>query len=130
MKRILAIFFALLYTTLTSGVAVNVHYCMGKLAGIEWQETPDGFCQKCKKPAKGMDCCKNEFKFCKVTESHQAAKTLQPNFSLYQADLQLPVRELPTPVIAVTDAPIGGYPHDPPDISDTPIFLKNCTFLI
>ncbi|MFY0254840.1 HYC_CC_PP family protein [Chitinophaga sp. 30R24] len=129
MKRFFAILFAVLYITLTSGVAVNVHYCMGKLASVEWQDTPADHCQKCGKPAKGMDCCKDEFKFCKVTESHQAAKVLQQGFNP-GVDLQLPVRILNIPAAFTQQLIAGVYPHDPPEPATTPIFLKNCIFRI
>lgn len=129
MKRFFAILFAVLYITLTSGFAVNVHYCMGKLASVELQEAPADHCGKCGKPAKGMDCCKDEFKFCKVTETHQAAKALQQDFSPV-TDMRLPVRILPAPALPAAGSMMGSRPHDPPDIPSSPIFLRNCTFLI
>jgi len=76
-----------------------------------------------------MDCCKDEFKFCKVTESHQAAKALQPDFSM-SIDMQLPVRILAVAALPVSKILAGDYHHDPPDLTGTPIFLQNCTFLI
>ena len=129
MKQFFAILFATLYITLTSGFAVNVHYCMGKLASVDLQEGPADHCGKCGKPAKGMDCCKDEFKFCKVTETHQAAKALQPGFGP-STDMQLPVRILPASALPVQEMLNAGRPHDPPDIPSAPIFLRNCTFLV
>ncbi|WP_143305212.1 HYC_CC_PP family protein [Chitinophaga vietnamensis] len=129
MKRFFVILFAMLYVALTSGFTVNVHYCMGKLASVELHGTPEDICKRCGKPVKGMDCCKNEFKFCKVTETHQAAKALQQDFSTDIA-LQLPVKILQAPVLPQPQTLIGGYHHDPPDIPHPPIFLQNCTFLI
>ena len=129
MKRSIAILLAMLYITLTSGVAVNVHYCMGKLASVEWQEGPSDMCHKCGKPVNGMDCCKDEFKFCKVTESHQAPQGLQQELPT-ATDMQLPVRILTVPSLSALEITITGNPHDPPDILSAPLFLKNCTFLI
>lgn len=129
MKQFFAILFATLYITLTSGFAVNVHYCMGKLASVDLREAPANHCGKCGKPAKGMDCCKDEFKFCKVTETHQAAKALQADLDPV-TDMQLPVRILPASVLPVQEMFTAGYPHHPPDIPSAPIFLRNCTFLI
>lgn len=129
MKRFFAILFAVLYTTLTSGFAINVHYCMGKLAGIDWHQAPADKCQQCGKPSKGMDCCKNEFKFCKVTESHQAAKALQQDFSM-KIDMQLPVRILSVPALPVSKILTGRDHPDPPNLATTAIFIRNCTFLI
>ncbi|MBC9913963.1 HYC_CC_PP family protein [Chitinophaga varians] len=131
MKRFFAIFFAVLYTLLTSGFTVNVHYCMGKLASVKLQNVPDeDQCKRCGRPVKSMDCCKNEVKFCKVTTSHQAAKALQQDAPV-TIDLQLPVKILHTPSLSSLQLPPGGYPHEPPDIgATTPVFLRNCVFLI
>ncbi|RFS24802.1 hypothetical protein DVR12_06300 [Chitinophaga silvatica] len=128
MKRFFAILLASLYITLTGGVAVNVHYCMGKLAAVDLQSKPVDLCNKCKKPAKGMDCCKDEVKFCKLTSSHQAAKVAQQVFSA-PIDLQLPVKILPVPsiqsLVALSDAQ-----HAPPDIGASSLIIRNCTFRI
>ncbi|RBL92335.1 HYC_CC_PP family protein [Chitinophaga flava] len=131
MKRFLAIFFAVLYTLLTSGFTVNVHYCMGKLASVKLQSDSDkDQCKRCGRPVKSMDCCKNEVKFCKVTTSHEAAKALQQDAPVTM-DLQLPVRILQAPALSVTDIRLTGYPHDPPGPNlHTPVFLRNCSFLI
>ncbi|HVI45656.1 MAG TPA: hypothetical protein VM802_12335 [Chitinophaga sp.] len=129
MKRFLAIFFAMLYTLLTSGFSVNMHYCMGKLASVKLQSAPADMCGKCGKPTKGMDCCKNEFRFCKVTETHQAAKALQTDFQL-STDLTLPVKVLSAPSLSSRTIPAFRYLHDPPEPPSNPIFLQNCTFLI
>ncbi|MDQ0108304.1 hypothetical protein J2T02_003432 [Chitinophaga terrae (ex Kim and Jung 2007)] len=129
MKRFFAILLATLYITLTGGIAVNVHYCMGKLAGVDLKGTPADVCNKCKKPAKGMDCCKDEVKFCKLTESHQAAKATQQNFAPL-IDLQLPVKILPTPSFRVLASCFDHAHHDPPDNNAAPLFVRNCTFLI
>ncbi|WP_160711874.1 HYC_CC_PP family protein [Chitinophaga solisilvae] len=129
MKRFFAILFAVMYTLLTSGFTVNVHYCMGKLASVKLHSAPEDMCGKCGKPVKGKECCKNEIKFCKVTETHQAAKAIQQSFTVV-ADMQLPVITLSTPALSAQKILVGGYPHDPPEPLNTPIFLRNCTFLI
>ena len=128
MKRFFAILLVTLYVTLTSGVAVNVHYCMGKLAGVDLHDSPADVCNKCKKPAKGMDCCKDEVKFCKLTESHQGAKVAQQH-DIAAIDLQLPVIVLSAPALT-SQATLNSAPHDPPDEDSTPLFLRNCIFRI
>lgn len=129
MKKFFAILFAALYITLTSGFAVNVHYCMGKLASVELQSAPADYCGKCKKPVKNMDCCKDEFKFCKVTESHHGAPAVMQDFTSV-ADMQLPVRVLPQPVMISLHPVLQAVPHGPPDEQVVPLFLQHCIFLI
>lgn len=130
MKRITAIFIAILYVALTSGFTVNVHYCMGRLASIGLQSVPDNKCNKCGKSGKSGHCCKDEFKYCKVTETHQHAKVLQHTASS-AIDLQLPVKTIMAvpgiPAIAI----LSLYDHhDPPDPGEVPLFLRHCIFLI
>lgn len=105
---------------------------MGKLASVKLQNLPDeDQCKRCGRPVKSMDCCKNEVKFCKVTTSHQAAKALQQQDAPVMVDLRLPVKILPTPSLSALQLHQTSYPHDPPDIgADTPVFLRNCVFLI
>lgn len=129
MKKFAVILIAVLYTAITSGFTVNLHYCMGKLASIDMLQTPSDACNKCGKTDKGSDCCKNELKYCKGTEVHQAAKTLHQDAPL-AIDLQLPVNILPVPAVSFTPAFAAYDHHAPPDGETIPLFLRNCTFLI
>lgn len=129
MKKFAVILIAVLYTAITSGFTVNLHYCMGKLASIDMLQTPSDACNKCGKTDKGSDCCKNELKYCKVTEVHQAAKTLHQDAPL-AIDLQLLVNILPVPAVSFTPAFAAFDHHAPPDGETIPLFLRNCTFLI
>lgn len=59
---------------------VNIHYCMGRLASVEYGIGEQDECNKCgMKERKG--CCHTESTFLKIQDDHQVAKTLKvPDF--------------------------------------------------
>jgi hypothetical protein len=69
MKKITVAILAILYLTVSSGVAMSIHYCMGKVASVELGHTSDK-CSKCGMEVTG-GCCKNEFKMVKLSDSHK-----------------------------------------------------------
>jgi len=55
------------------GVALNMHFCGGRLADISFTETVKcGKCKKAEKKGKDSDCCKNTSVEAKVKDSHTA----------------------------------------------------------
>ncbi len=128
MKKFLTICIALLYTLITSGFSVNVHYCMGELASVDLHDSHDDGCNKCGMPTKG-DCCKDEAHFVKYDDSHQAAKAgiglpapCPAVTGLIQPEWQASVTA--TPVFSVW-APINA-----PPLSGIPLYKQFCLFLI
>ncbi len=69
MKKFLVILLAPIYLATTSGVAVYMHYCMGKVDSVNLFKSDR--CTKC-----GMkttkNCCTDELKVIKLKDSHQA----------------------------------------------------------
>lgn len=129
MKKFTVILIAILYTAVTSGFTVNVHYCMGKLATVKLQSHADHACNKCGKPGKSGNCCKDEFKYCKFEASHQAVKVIQ-SVAPEVMDLSLPVIIVPVPPVQVITTFSAYYHHAPPGISDIPLYIQHCTYLI
>lgn len=64
---------AFLYLTITSGVVVNWHYCMGDLSSVEIGARNTSYCEKCGMADK-KGCCETEYKLFKVQDAHQLAK--------------------------------------------------------
>jgi hypothetical protein len=59
-KKTLASILAIIYLGVSSGVAMTIHYCMGKVSSIDLFHHSDK-CGKCgMKTSSG--CCKDEFK--------------------------------------------------------------------
>jgi hypothetical protein len=129
MKRSITILLAFLYITLTGGFSVNVHYCMGKLASVDFKSHADDACNKCGKSGKKNKCCRDEARFCKVDiSSHVVAKVHQTSEPAVK-DLSLPVVILPVPELTV---PLftAYYHHGPPDDEPIPLYIQHCTYLI
>lgn len=55
----------------TSGMAMEVHYCMGKRVGIDFFAHHNDKCGKCGMKEKG-GCCKDEQKFYKLSQDHSS----------------------------------------------------------
>ena len=69
MKKITVAILAVIYLTVSSGVAMTVHYCMGKIASVDLMHAGDK-CGKCGMKTTG-GCCKDEFKIVKLNDSHK-----------------------------------------------------------
>lgn len=74
MKKLFTIFLALTYLAISSGIVVNMHYCMGKLANVTYNTQSDSHCGIC-----GMDdsgCCHDDVKVVKLEDNHKSASTI------------------------------------------------------
>ena len=69
MKKILIAILALVYLTVSSGFAMTIHYCMGKVSSVDLMHNTDK-CGKCGMKTSG-GCCKDEFKIFKLNDSHK-----------------------------------------------------------
>lgn len=75
-KKITIVILAILYITTSSGVIVNMHYCMGKLVALDFLHHKDQHCFGCgMEETNNKDCCKQEKKILK-TEKDQKTTIL------------------------------------------------------
>ncbi|MBL0183573.1 MAG: hypothetical protein IPP96_15290 [Chitinophagaceae bacterium] len=126
MKKVYTGILAILYLAVSSGVAMEIHYCMGKKAGMEFYGSSSDKCGKCGMTDKETGCCHDEFKFCKISDSHYSASNdiqLTPGdfiianaYSRFQ--WQVPVGD---ELASVND-------HSPPDHAGPSALLLNCVF--
>jgi hypothetical protein len=100
MKKITVAILAFLYLAVSSGVAMEIHYCMGKKAGMDLYGAGNDKCHKCgMKEKKG--CCSDENKFYKLNDSHKNVSNdlnfeipvavitnIYPSFNFLLSDLQ------------------------------------------
>lgn len=125
----LTICFAVLYTLITSGFTVNLHYCMGELASVDLHDSHDESCGKCGMPVKG-DCCNDESRLLKVDDSQLAAKAF--------AGLTQSITAVPVSLQPIWLQPAAVFPalhawaplHAPPLIPAVSLFTSHCAFLI
>ncbi len=69
MKKFFLAILAIIYFGVSSGVAMNIHYCMGRIASVDLMHHSDK-CGKCGMKKSG-GCCKDEFKIFKINDSHK-----------------------------------------------------------
>ena len=127
MKKAFIAILAVLYLAVASGVEMNIHYCMGEIASVEYGKSEKGLCGKCGMESK-KGCCEDETTFLKIQDSHQSSQLSWA--------FQVPVAELAvSPVLhssfvynsrSIITQPANG----PPPGSHLPVYIKNCVFRI
>jgi hypothetical protein len=69
--------------SVTTGVAMDIHFCMGKNAGVDFYASDNGVCGKCGMIEKKSGCCSDEFQFYKLNTAHKAvSNTFSIDFSI------------------------------------------------
>jgi hypothetical protein len=72
MLKFVGILVAMMYMTVTSGVVINIHYCMGEVATVELGHNSQDSCSQC-----GMDnsgCCHDDVQVVKLCADQLSAK--------------------------------------------------------
>ena len=127
-KRSGAILLTLLYITTGIGFALNLHYC-GKIITAVKIDVPAKTCADNQMPRK-MKCCHNQQLNIKIKDAHQSEplSILGKLFSFHIVRLSFAGIAFNTQIAVVQPV----FNKEPPHllISDTPVFIKNCTFRI
>lgn len=126
MKKIIALLLAVLYITTTSGVVLNVHYCMGKISSVKVDNFSVTMCT-CGKKLSNNSCCRTEIKVVKLSNDHKSALT----------SLKVKVSDIPVfhPVSLVygskiiASVPPYSTASKPPGVS-VKTYLRNCVFRV
>lgn len=129
MKKILTTLIAILYLGVTSGATVHMHYCMGQLVDMGLVSSKADKCGNCSMESDATkNCCKHETKTTKVDT---AQKVSDQSFQFKSCFTELKIAYYVLPEIYATTL-IQEFPliNSPPDTSDLPVFLQNCSFLI
>ena len=128
MNRIVALYMIILYTTFTTGMAVNIHYCAGRVSSVKIDASADkdacGLCSKAKKSG----CCHDETKFFKVDDAHSIAVINDvPGAPVSIATVNYSIQKDVTENISSKNILKN---HSPPALSPPDIFTRNCVFRI
>ena len=125
-KKIIVAILAFLYVSIASGVMVNIHYCMGDLASVEYGTDASEACGKCgMKEKKG--CCHTEYKFVKLQDAHQLVKTA---IEFTQLPAELPAYTVNNDIFLKEQSHLSLNYHSPPDPRVNEVYLHNCVFRI
>jgi hypothetical protein len=122
---------ALFYLSATSGMVMNVHYCMGKISSVSFgheKDHNDGTCDKCGMLKTENHCCKDEVSEVKLNDAHQTSSV---DFELAGISAAQPVKliDLNDPEQGVTAPPVDTYDSPPPKTLNK-VYLDVNTFLI
>ena len=123
MKKAVAFIVSLLYLSLTTGLFVNIHYCMGEVSDVQFQKYSNDDDCKTKMP-----CCGHNYHLVKVSDAHQQ---ISNDLNLKAPVVELhwinpPGDELISSTIhrSITNA------NSPPLLTDPDIHIQNCVFRI
>ena len=113
---------------MASGIAMDIHYCMGKRAGVDFFSGNDKKCGRCGMKEKKGGCCKDEHKQVKLKTEHQKSATAQYIQFLDVPALITPVADFSFKVTPTSLAfPVS---NAPPKIPRERLYILHCVFLI
>jgi hypothetical protein len=69
MKRLITFLVAVFYLGVSSGIALQVHYCMDEVAAFTLLPADSDKCDTC--GMKGNSCCRDEITFIKLQDAHK-----------------------------------------------------------
>lgn len=130
-KKVLILIVAVFYLAVSSGLAMNIHYCMGKIASVTFgheKDHSDGDCGKCGMDKTENHCCKDETQFIKLTDSQQTSKLSE---LLQTVIVSIPITEtcLQLPQQGLTVEPYTDY-FSPPPATLNKVYLSVNVFRI
>jgi hypothetical protein len=127
-KKLLLSILTIIYMTVSSGVAMEIHYCMGKRAGVDFYQSEKDKCSRCGMKEKKAGCCNDEHKFYKLADAHKNVfNDLNANvshglivndYNSFSGKFFLPSRIIIIPK------------EVPPRTQNMPVFIRNCVFRI
>ena len=114
--------------TVSSGIALEIHYCMGKRAGIDFYQTEKDKCSRCGMKEKKGGCCHDEQQFHKLQDSH---KNVDNNISFYAGDFaELNFFAVFNWQLVSQDQPCYQQNNSPPEDTGPSCRILNCVFRI
>jgi hypothetical protein len=109
---------AVFYLTVSSGMAVNIHYCMGKISSVTFgheKDHNDGTCNKCGMNKTESHCCNDESQFIKLTDAQQLSKEAA-TIALFSVTLPETITALQDPLQGFSIEPYITYSTPPPPV--------------
>jgi hypothetical protein len=130
MKKIWVPIVLICYLGVSTGVVVNFHYCMNKLASTELFAIKGKKCGKCgMNMHKAHGCCRDEVKVVKMEDDQKLTPAI--SYELPPADALFIV---PSTFIATSfyNVPVQRHyqNHSPPLLTEQDTYLDNCVFRI
>lgn len=82
MRKLFIGMISLLYLSTSAGIALNIHYCMNRIASVSLYhgEAEEDGCGTCGMSKTDNHCCKDETKLVKLSDDHQPVKSFLSAF--------------------------------------------------
>jgi hypothetical protein len=126
-KKLLLAISMVTYMALSCGIAMEIHYCMGSKAGVDFYGAAKDKCGKCgMKEKKG--CCHDEYKFYKIEDSYKNACN-DISFATPEAAI-ISTWSLFDWQITSTDVITAYHINSPPEYTGPSACIMNCVFRI
>ncbi len=126
MKKVFVCILAVLYMAVSSGIAMEIHYCMGKKAGVEFYGSSSDKCGKCGMKDTKNGCCHDEHKFYKLSDSHKIVSNdihfAADEFAVVNDHFLYDWQKPENIVLAAINN------HSPPDHTGPSACILNCVF--
>lgn len=125
-KKFLVISLAVVYLAISSGVVVNIHYCMGKVAEVALGHSTSDKCGQC-----GMEndgCCHDDIKVVKIQDTHSVS-SFHADFVKAHAIAQVYPDFIHSAEIFTLLTPIEAS-NAPPGKGQVPLTIQYCVFRI
>lgn len=128
MKKVLSSILLLLYVTASSGIVINMHYCMNRLDSAKLGVVKSEVCPKCGMATDELNsCCHNEVKIIKIQDVQKLSE-LNYNFISFKANAAGQSNIFVELFSAVDD--YSFVKNNSPPINKQDTYLINCVFRI
>lgn len=130
MKKIFILGISLLYLGVSTGIALNIHYCMNRIASVSLHtgEQDEDACGTCGMDKTDNHCCKDVTKVVKLSDNHQPSKIVFALSSL-PADLHISNTDFILPIQGVSAIPqLTYWPPPPRELNQ--LYLAHSVFRI
>lgn len=128
MKKVTTIFLLLLFLISNSGVAINVHWCGGKLSSIDFFADGEHKC-KCGKKAMKPNCCKDKTSQLKANDELSNTNHVDFKISISTFFFTL-INQIEVVPSANYQYAASAFYHPEPFKPKAPIYLLDGAFLI
>lgn len=130
MKKLFVLIVCIVYLAVSSGVIINLHYCMNRLASADFFDTQEKQCGKC-----GMDihdsdgCCRDEVQFLKMDDDQRTSAALSFELASIEALVVKPSEFISASFYSIPEKR-HFLNHSPPLLSSQDSYLQNSVFRI
>ncbi|MES1221852.1 MAG: hypothetical protein ABUT20_40515, partial [Bacteroidota bacterium] len=124
MKKALATITLICYLAVSSGIVVNLHYCMGRVDSVKFFAKESNICGRCgMHNGKSHKCCGDEIKIIKLQDDQQSTQVLQSLKAPYVPIFE-PSYFIEASICPLTDADFYHIDHSPPLLTGQDTYLQ------